>query len=389
MAAMISKEATEELIHSAFDLCPSGLIVVDRFGRMSVVNRAVERLFGYSRQELIGEPMERLTPGWACASHATSGMSDGATVATPVGEVRARHKDGGEFPVKVELSSISALGSAYTFATVDDVSARHRAEARLHHVGRLEAIGTMASGAVHGLKNILHCILAFSELAAKTASGEPSASGSLDTVVVAARRGQQLCDRILCFARKTAVVRTRASFGLAVREAIHLLRPALPANIEIRESLAEDTSLVLADTCELHQIVVSLMINAAHSMQEGGVLDVRLEPTVVALLSLIDSSAVRTAPGVRLSISDTGTGIPPEVLDHIFEPFFTTKSPGQGTGLGLAVTNGIVRSLGGRIEVGTTLGKGTRFDVYLPAVSLEGSSAETPTESLGLALERR
>ncbi len=259
---------------------------------------------------------------------------------------------------------------------VVDVSEFRHLEERLGQIHKLEVIGNIASGVAHDFNNILHGIVAFTELAQEEASGIPSIAGSLDRVLVAARRGGDLANRILTFTRKTKPARARTSLAAPVREAAQLLRATLPSSIEMRDRFDPATPLVMADGCELYQIVMNLGTNAAHAMKEGGVLEFRVEPAMVGRHFPIDHPDIRAGLHARLSVIDTGTGIPQEAIDHVFEPFFTTKSADEGTGLGLSIVDDIVRSLGGCIDVHSLVGKGTRFDVYIPACSPEASSVD-------------
>jgi CheY-like chemotaxis protein/anti-sigma regulatory factor (Ser/Thr protein kinase) len=153
-----------------------------------------------------------------------------------------------------------------------------------------------------------------------------------------------------------------------------LLRTSLPSGVEIREEYDPSTPQVMADATELHQIAMNLATNAVHAMQAGGgVLEIRVGPVLVDKLFIVDHPGMREGLHVHLSVSDTGAGIHPEAIAHIYEPFFTTKQRGEGTGLGLSVVDRIVQSLRGTIEVRSRLGEGTRFDLYIPSLSVDTS----------------
>jgi len=372
MTRRIPREVTDEFIRTAFERCPSGLIVVDGAGLITVVNQEVERLLGYSRDELLGQPVELLVPEGSTGGHAKmrSHYVEKPT-ARRMGsgrELFARHKDGHQIPVEIGLSPITTPEGVFILGTIVDVSERRDLEERLRQTHKLEAIGNLASGIAHDFNNILMGIIGYSELAREAVKSLPSVIADIDVVIDTARRGRDLVNRILFFTRKSQPSRAPTNLDVPVRDAIHLLRATLPLDIEIREGFDATSPLVVADGNELHQIAMNLATNAAHAMKDrGGVLEIRVGPVTV------DQSFATAHPGthpglyVRLSVSDTGIGIPEEVRERIFEPFFTTKPQGEGTGLGLSVIKQLVHSLGGAIDVTSRVGEGTRFDVYLPS----------------------
>ncbi len=387
MAEGIPSEVTDAFIRIAFERCPSGLIVVDRAGLITVVNREVENLLGYAREELLGRPVEMLVPDESAAAH--EGLRQPYAQAPThrrMGagrELSARHKDGQAIPVEIGLSPISTPEGVFILGTIVDVRERRDLEARLRQAHKLEAIGNLASGIAHDFNNVLLGITGYAELAREAAAALPRVVADLDVVVDTAKRGRDLVNRILYFTRKSAPKRTSTSLENPVREAIHLLRATLPPTIEIREGFDPATPPVMADGNELHQVAMNLATNAAYAMKEkGGVLEIRVGPV------LVDQSSAATHEGMHaglhacLRVADTGTGIPSQVLEHIFEPFFSTKPQGEGTGLGLSVIAGIVRSLGGGIEVASRIGEGTRFDVYIPATPSAPARAEEPKSAI-------
>lgn len=368
----IPSAVTDEFIRTAFERCPSGLIVVDRSGKITVVNREVERLFGYDRGELVGEPIEILVPEASATMH-TGLRTDYAHSPTErrMGagrELSARHKEGHEIPVEIGLSPIHTQEGVFILGTIVDVRERRELESRLRQTQKLEAIGNLASGIAHDFNNILLGVMGYVELAREASRSLPNVVADLDTVLNTARRGRDLVNRILYFTRKSEPSRAPIAFEAPVREAIQLLRATLPSNVEIRAGVDAGVPAVVADSNELHQITMNLATNAAYAMKaHGGVLEVWVNPVTV------DESFTALHPGtrpglfVRLQVSDTGVGIPADRLTRIFEPFYTTKPAGEGTGLGLSVIGQIVHSLGGAIEVTSSVGVGTRFDVYVPA----------------------
>jgi PAS domain S-box-containing protein len=381
MTRRIPREVTDEFIRTAFERCPSGLIVVDEAGIITVVNQEVERLFGYSRDELLGHSVELLVPDRSTGGHATLreryAQKPTARRMGSGRELTARHRDGHEIPVEIGLSPITTPEGVFILGTIVDVSERRDLEERLRQNHKLEAIGNLASGIAHDFNNILLGIIGYSELAREAVRGLPSVIADLDIVIDTARRGRDLVNRILFFTRRSQPSREPTSLDVPVRDAIQLLRATLPPNIEIREGFDATSPHVVADGNELHQIAMNLATNAAHAMKEkGGVLEIRVGPVTVDQDFAAAHAGTHAGLYARLRISDTGSGIPEEAFERIFEPFYTTKPKGEGTGLGLSVIKQIVLSLAGAIDVASRVGEGTRFDVYLPSAPPNLSQAE-------------
>lgn len=237
---------------------------------------------------------------------------------------------------------------------------RQNLESRLLQAQKMEAIGTLAGGIAHDFNNILSAIIGYSELAkVRLSVGNEGIKNDLSKVLAAAERAKQLVYQILAFSRKSDKELRPLRVQSILKEAIKLLRSTIPATIEIRTDIDENCPPVLADPTELHQIIMNICTNAYHAMQEkGGILQIQLCP-------YISENGILVEQYVHLSISDTGCGIPKEAMDRIFEPYFTMKEVGKGTGLGLAVVHGIIKSYGGRIKVTSEVGEGSTFDIYL------------------------
>ena len=259
--------------------------------------------------------------------------------------------------------------------------ARRRAEQQLRQSQKMEAMGTLAGGIAHDFNNILTAVLLNADRALRHIAPEHPARRNLDEIGRAGNRAADLVRRIMTFGRRTdaapAVIRLHAP----IREALELLRLSVPHGVEVRADLADDAPAVLADSTQLHQVILNLGTNALHAMEErGGTLHVTLEacdvtPEVAAQIGDL-------APGfyARVSVGDTGTGIDKSVLARVFDPFFTTKAPGVGTGLGLSVVDGIVRQHGGGVTVYSEPGRGTLFHLYFPAADTvrSGNDAGSP-----------
>jgi len=365
----------DDLFRLAVESSPSGLIAVDGEGRIRLVNREIERMFGYTRDELICQPIETLIPQRFHASHPKHRSAY-------VSEPRARRmgagrdlygvrKDGTEVPVEIGLNSLRTTEGLVVLGSIVDISERVTVEGQLRQAQKLEAVGTLAGGIAHDFNNLLLAIVGYAELARRHGSGHPELLADLEHILQAAARGRTLVQRILSFSRKRELARVRVRLDSVVREAVHLLRASLPSAIEIRELIGVRTPDVLGDETQVHQIVMNLSTNAAHAMPDGGVLEIGLRRADVD--DRVASSHPGLMPGAYavLSVTDTGAGMSREVLERATEPFFTTKPVGVGTGLGLSVIHGIVRSLSGALEIRSEPGRGTEVDIYLPAAPAE------------------
>jgi signal transduction histidine kinase/ActR/RegA family two-component response regulator len=254
-------------------------------------------------------------------------------------------------------------------------------EEKLRQALKMEAIGTLAGGIAHDFNNILGAILGYTELARASSSSFPEIYGKLDKVIQAGQRAKDLVRQILTFSRQSATEHIALHPASLVAEAVKMLRSTLPATIDIVLKIDPKAGPVAADPTQIHQILMNLCTNAFHAMEHtGGRLDIMLKETTLSASNPVEESGTEAGKYVQLSICDTGTGIDPENKDKIFDPYFTTKEAGKGTGMGLAVTHGIVKSYGGVITIDSEPGKGTTVHVFFPRIDadavLENNEAE-------------
>ena len=246
---------------------------------------------------------------------------------------------------------------------------------QLTQAQKMEAIGTLAGGIAHDFNNILGAIIGYTEIASDCIPQESIVNEHLGKVLEASQRAATLVKQILAFSRQANIERILLKPNLIVKEAIKFLRPSLPSTITIRQQIDNGTRSILADPTHAHQILMNLCTNAFHSMEQtGGVLNITLSDCELSPEDLQHKPEVQPGKFVLLSVSDTGPGIKPEILDKIFDPYFTTKEAGKGTGMGLAIVYGIVASYGGFIACESEIGKGTDFQVYFPAIDQEITS---------------
>jgi len=290
-------------------------------------------------------------------------------------EYRIRHPDGdwhwllarGRCLRDSSGKPLRFLGSAM------DVTAQKQAqidkeqlEAQLRQSQKMEAIGTLAGGIAHDFNNILGAILGYGELAQQAVAENSDVRRYVDNVMHATGRAKLLVERLLGFSRSGLGDREPVNVRFVILETLELLEASLPAGIRLEKRLDAGNAAVIGDATYLHQVAMNLCTNAIHSMEAGGTLSVTLERAQLNERRTVSRGSLAPGPYVRLTVGDTGAGIPPAVFDRIFDPFFTTKGVGEGTGLGLSLVHGIVTDLGGAIDVKTQLGEGTTFEIWLP-----------------------
>jgi CheY-like chemotaxis protein len=234
---------------------------------------------------------------------------------------------------------------------------------------KMEAIGTLAGGIAHDFNNILTPIQGYVELARLNLKDPAKVKEDLDEVLQAVQRAKELVQQILTFSRQEAQQNSLTDVAVIVKEALKLLRSSIPTTIEIRQNIDSSCGQVMVNPTQIHQILMNLCTNAYHSMRdEGGILGVTLIPVTI---TASDNPALKNLPQgsyLQLEVSDTGHGMDKATANRILEPYFTTKKKEEGTGLGLSVVHGIIKSLGGEITIYSEVGSGSTFHVYLPMV---------------------
>jgi PAS domain S-box-containing protein len=301
-----------------------------------------------------------------------------------VHERKYRRKDGSLVDVWLSPTIISYAGKQAICTLVRDLTEKKALEAQVLRAQRMETIGLLAGGIAHDLNNILSPILMNTELLQREAASA-SQQKLLSSISASAQRGADIVRRILTFSRGMEGERSLLSPSPLLKEMDRLLQETFPKNIRIQTDLPKDLYPVWGDATQLHQVLMNLCLNAKDAMEKGGKLSLSAQNLTLDEAYAKMYPEAQVGPYLLLTISDTGSGIPPEHLEKIFDPFFTTKERGKGTGLGLATVLALVKGHGGFLSVKSEVGKGTSFRIFLPASpAAEGEAAPVEREALPL-----
>ena len=365
--ARAALQVMEEQFRLVVEYLPNGILLVNSGGTITLVNRKVQTLFGYTRDELIGQSVEMLVPESLRTRHTDNRIRYQADPRTVMMGDRdhftARLKDGSEIPVEVGLNPIETQEGKMVHCTIVDLTERMRIEEELLKIAKLESVNLMASKIAHDLNNILTLIIGNFSVA-KTYDDPVERDNAIAEAEKASFRVKDLTSQLLTFSQGGSPITMPADIGELVKEsAIFALRGS---KVEGKYSIADDIWTVEIDTDQINQVINNLIINADQAMSNGGTIEF-----TVSNHRLENGSDIPLDAGkyVRVSVHDQGSGIPSSDLAKIFDPFFTTKS--SGSGLGLANAFSIIQNHHGHIIVDSELGVGTRIDFYLPASNVQ------------------
>lgn len=416
--------ASEARFRYLVDAAPDAIVVVDQRGTIVLVNAQAEDLFGYERDELVGQAIEILVPEAMHEQH--RGHRDGFLAnpsVRPMGsqlELFAKRKGGRMVPVEISLSPIKTPEGLFVSAAIRDsterrmvqaalrnardglelrvrerttelertnsalkaeMADRHQAEQALYQAQKMEAVGQLTGGVAHDFNNLLTVVMGNLNMLAHHIKDDPLASELIAAATKAVQRGANLNRTLLAFSRRQRLSPVAVSLDELVEGMADMLRRTLGETVEISIVGSKELPPALADPAQLEAALLNLAVNARDAMVGGGALTIE-----TAAATLDEHYAAREAdlrPGryVVLAVSDTGSGMSPEVVARAFEPFFTTKETGKGSGLGLAMVYGFAKQSGGHVKIYSEQGIGTTIKLFLPAVDCQGKRLEEPASA--------
>lgn len=393
---------SESRLSATLKCMGDAVLVIDTEGLISYMNPMAEALTGWSHKSTRGENYEsvfRVLDEKSRNSITPDILKtlNKREVTKMPNDIRLVTRSGQERPIEGSVAPVidpqeESLGLVLLFR---DISEKKQAEkdkaaleVQIRHTQKMEAVGTLAGGIAHDFNNILSSMIGYSELALMDTDEESGLNTYLKEIFKAGGRAKELVQQILTFSRENDDKLRPLFLNSIVNEVMKLLRATLPSNIEIKTNL-DSCSMIIGNPTQIHQVLMNLCTNAGHAMAcKGGMLTVALSDITVSGPQQIECQDLSPGQHVMLSVRDTGSGISPHIIESIFDPYFTTKEMGEGTGLGLSVVRGIVKSHGGGICVFSEMNKGSEFKVYFPAVEEASDTAVESSQTQPIGTEK-
>lgn len=360
---------SEEQLKSFLNSNPNPVVVYNSQGHPLYLNPAFTKVFGWTMEELAGKKIP-FVPSDQEQKTSEKIQELFQTHKTISFETRRLTKKGDIRDILISAAEIRSTEKETAGMVVNlvDITEAKKLESKFQAVQRIESLGILAGGIAHDFNNILASIIGYTELALDKAKKETQQYEHLKEVLVASNRAADLVKQILTFSRQVNQEQKPVQVKLIVKEVLKLLRATIPSTIVIEQNI-QSSALLMGDATQVHQVVMNLCTNASHSMRDkGGTLTVNLSDVEQDSKFISEHSGLSPGSFIMLTITDTGHGMSPEVLEKIFDPFFTTKEKGEGTGMGLSVVHGIVHSHGGTIYAYSEPGKGSTFKVFFPVI---------------------
>jgi PAS domain S-box-containing protein len=358
-------EGAEQPYRTLMETMSEGALTMSIDGMILYCNQRFAEMVGKPLNKIIGLSLQEIMPSedWRTLMV----LLDACVKKVCRGEFHFITNEAREMPVYVSANFLRLQNVEGFCIVATDLTEQHLLEQKIHQSQKMEAIGTLAGGIAHDFNNILGAIIGFAELVEDDLPPGSPSTINIQRVLKAAYRGRDLVQQILAFSRKTELDIKPISLSPLVEETVQFLRASLPTTIEIKLSMMTLRDTILASPAEFQQILMNLSVNASAAMKEaGGILGIDITNVDFKPDPHVLNSDIEPGEYVQVAITDTGSGMPPNVMDRIFEPFFTTKEVGDGTGMGLPVVYGIVKNLHGAITVESQPGAGSTFRVFLP-----------------------
>ncbi|MFS0516318.1 PAS domain S-box protein [Nostoc sp. UIC 10607] len=367
------KLAEQKILEQAalLDIATDAILVRDFQSQILFWNKGAERIYGWLSSEVIGKNLHEIFYPEGTQHQIEEPLKNVIESGSWQGELCQVTKSGKKIIVESRWTLMrNSAGEPKSILTVDtDITEKKQLEEQFFRTQRLESLGTLASGIAHDLNNILTPILAAAQLVQGNFFQNEERSGQLLALVETnAKRGAALVKQVLSFARGFKGEQTIIQVEYLISEIIQIAKETFPKSIEFSTVISEDIWAVIGDTTQLHQVLMNLVLNARDALPDGGNITISAENKFIDEAYTRMNLDAKVGHYIMITVADNGIGIPPEILDRIFEPFFTTKEVSTNSGLGLSTVLGIIRSHDGFIKVSSNVGRGSKFDLFLPAV---------------------
>ncbi|HUN89417.1 MAG TPA: ATP-binding protein [Terriglobales bacterium] len=379
--AQLAAERREQEFTAVFQHASDAMFILNDDWVYEQINDAACRMFGMAREEVVGRKHGTIL-------RSTLDAMSSRRIALRQGSCSLEgefQRGNGEIR-KVELSITSNFRPGQHLMVMRDVSDKRKLQSQLTQAHRLESVGRLAGGVAHDFNNMLTAIRGYAELLQRSVSGEKHRR-YVDCILGATSRAADTTQRLLAFSRKQMLKPQVVPLNEIITNIGGLLEHVIGEQVELVLLLADDAGTVKVDPAQFSQVLLNLAINARDAMLAGGKLIIETRNVDLNDEYVLKHVPVRAGRYSLMAITDTGVGIPPEIMAHIFEPFFTTKGQGKGTGLGLATVYGIVKQSAGYVWVYSEPGQGTTFKIYLPSVESRGRAEEQPSKKVVLVIE--
>jgi len=368
---------SEKWHRSIFDNATDGVLVLDRNGVIVNVNQKACEIHGFDRDALIGVNGE-LLESQVNKENYQERMSSILNGASLIYETEHYRKDGSKVLLEVSSKAINIGGETYIQSFYRDITEKKKIQEQLMHSQKMDSVGALAGGIAHNFNNILTAILGYAELLLEFSNLDDTSKQRVRNIESSARKAGVMVSKLLSFARREAHEVLPLSLNDVINDSVKLFEGVLDKRIGLKVTLRNNIPFIEGDPNQLEQVIMNLMVNARDAMPDGGLITITTDMIEVGSSNMDMPAYIVPGRYIVLTASDTGSGIPHEIINKIFDPFFTTKEKGKGTGLGLATVYGIVRDHKGYISVHSELGKGTSFDIYFPVSEKTAPKALKP-----------
>ncbi|MFA8442770.1 CheR family methyltransferase [Yoonia sp.] len=381
------KQAAQEImdrearLRAILDAAPEAIVTIDDHGIIGSFSPAAEEIFGYRAAEIIGKNVNILMPDQDRRHHdgyMTRYLNTGeARIIGRGRDMDGLRKDGTTVPIRLLISELELDGERHFLGILQDLTEDKKRRAQLQRAQKMEAVGQLTGGLAHDFNNLLTVVIGNLELLDMRLENQDH-KDLINEALEASSLGATLTSQLLSFSKRQALAPEAVDLNVLVETMQPLLKRSLGEHIKIETALCDTLHATIADPGKIESAILNMAINARDAMPEGGTITIETRNTVLG--EDYAATQIDVTPGdyVALSVTDTGTGMPPEVLENVFEPFFSTKGPGGGSGLGLSMIYGFAKQSGGHVAIYSEVGRGTTVNLFLPSATQTGAKASAP-----------